>query len=69
MSFTSEDIAWFENVKSFPSLYQIIIDNDSIWVETDGENSETVCVYNFSSYGYDFIYGLLDHLGINADMC
>ena len=69
MLFTEEDKYWFNAVKETPSEYQIIIDNDSVWVETDNINGETECIYGFSSYGYEFIYGLLNHLGINADMC
>ena len=68
--FTEEDKYWFEVVKESPSEYQIIIDNDSIWVETDDNvTGETKCIYNFSSYSYEFIHGLLNYLGINADMC
>jgi hypothetical protein len=70
MPFTEEDKYWFEIVKENPTDYQILIDNDSVWVETDdNETYENICVYTFSSYGYDFIYGLLNYLGINADMC
>ncbi|MDD3032892.1 MAG: hypothetical protein PHF88_02900 [Candidatus Pacebacteria bacterium] len=69
MHFTDEDKYWFDRVKETPSEYQIIIDNDSVWVETDNINGETECIYDFSSYGYEFIYGLLNYLGINADMC
>jgi len=65
--FNQEDHNWFQKVKEQPSEYQIIIDNYSIWVETDDENSETICVYTFNSYGYEFIYGLLNDIGINAD--
>ena len=70
MLFTDEDKYWFDTVKKTPSEYQIIIDNDSIWVKTyDIIAHETKIVYNFSSYGYEIIYGLLKYLGINADFC
>lgn len=70
MLFTDEDKYWFELVKESPSEYQIIIDNDSVYVETDDADShETICVYTFNSFGYDFIYGLLNYMGINADYC
>jgi hypothetical protein len=67
--FTQEDRDWLENVKQYPSLYQIIIDNDSIWVETDNENGEAECLYTFSTYGYYFIHALLNDMGINVDYC
>jgi hypothetical protein len=67
--FTEEDKYWFEIVKETPSEYQIIIDNDSVWIETDNINGVTECIYTFNSYGYEFIYGLLNHIGINADYC
>jgi hypothetical protein len=69
MLFTKEDKYWFEIVRETPTEYQILIDNDSIWVETDDTNGETICIYTFSSYGYEFIYGLLNHIDINANMC
>jgi len=67
--FTQEDHDWFQRVKEQPSEYQIIIDNDSIWIETYDENLETICVYTFSSYGYEFIHALLKDMGVNADFC
>lgn len=67
--FTEEDKEWFQLAKDNPSEYQKIIDNDSVCIETDNENSETVCVYTFNTYSYEFIYGLLKHLNINVDFC
>ena len=47
--------------------YKIVIDNDSVWVDTVEDDPE--CVYTFTLYGYDFIHGLLNDMGINAEMC
>ena len=69
--FTQEDHNWFQKVKEQPNEYQIIIDNDCIWVETDSDNGtgEAECVYTFSLFGYEFIYGLLNDMGINVNFC
>ena len=67
MEFTQEDNDWLKRVQEMDYKYKIVIDNDAIWVETLGEDNE--CVYTFSSYGYEFIYGLLHDMGINAKIC
>jgi hypothetical protein len=67
MFFTQEDHDWFQRVQEHPNKYQITIDNDCVWVDTIEE--EPKCVYIFSLHGYEFIYGLLNDMGINANFC
>jgi len=67
MEFTQEDHDWFERVREMDYKYKIVIDNDSVWVEILGEDSE--CAHVFNSHGYEFIYGLLNDMGINVEMC
>lgn len=67
MNFTQKDHDWFQRVQEMGYKYKIVIDNDSVWVETIEDDPE--CVYTFSSFGYEFIYGLLNDMGINAEMC
>lgn len=64
--FTLDDKEWFIKVQEHPDTYKIIIDNDGIWVE-EFDNNE--CVYTFTSYGYNFVYALLNLMCINAEYC
>lgn len=63
--FTQEDHDWFERVKENPSLYHIIIDEDSVFIESDSEDGDP-CIYTFSCYGCNFIHALLNDMGIRA---
>jgi hypothetical protein len=65
--FTSDDHFWFIQVCEFPGKYKIVLDNDSIWVETIDD--EPKCAYTFNSYGYHFIHALFFEMGINVEYC
>jgi len=65
--FTQDDHFWFMKVCEVPEKYKIVIDNDSIWVDTVSDEPE--CVHTFNSYGYHFIHALLNDMGINAEYC
>lgn len=65
--FTQEDHNWFKRVWEMPNSFKIVIDNDCVWVETVADKPEEV--YTFNSYGYQFIYDLLNDMGINVEMC
>ncbi len=65
--FTQEDHDWFRRVQEMGDKYKIVIDNDSIWVDTTDDDPE--CVHIFNTYGYYFIHALLNDMGINADFC
>lgn len=65
--FTQEDHDWFRRVQEMSNKYKIVIDNDSVWVETTDDDPE--CVHTFGTYGYYFIHALLDDMGINAEFC
>lgn len=68
--FTQEDHDWFKKVQEMPDKYKIVIDNDSVWVETvETVDDDPICVYTFNSYGYYFIHALLDDIGINVEYC
>ncbi len=67
MRFTQEDHDWFKRAWEMPEQFKIIIDNDSVWIDTIEEEPE--CVYTFSCYGYEFIHALLNDMGINVEMC
>lgn len=67
--FTQEDHIWFKHVQSMPDKYMIIIDNDSVWVQWLTGEYQYDCAYTFSLYGYEFIHGLLNDMGINAEFC
>lgn len=64
--FTQEEHDWFKRVQEFPKKYKIVIDNDSVWID-DIQTEE--CAFVFTSYGYEFIYALLNDMGINAEYC
>lgn len=65
--FSQEDHDWFQRVQEMDYQYKIVIDNDSVWVETVGDNPE--CVHTFDSYGQNFIHAVLNDMGINASYC
>ena len=44
--------------------YNIVIDNDSVWVEDDG-----IIVGEFTEYGQYLILELFQYLGLDADLC
>jgi hypothetical protein len=66
--FTQEDHDWFKRVQEMPNKYKIVIDDDSVWVEQIGAFHEEI-PYTFNNFGYEFIYALLNDMGINAEMC
>ena len=47
--------------------YQVIVDNDSAWVEDKERDNEPI--YNFQEYGYELALILLQYMGIKAEMC
>ena len=47
--------------------YQVIVDNDSAWVEDKERDYEPV--YDFQEYGYELVLVLFKYLGIKAKMC
>ena len=65
---TKNDIRLLELAKGNPKKYQIVIDNDHIWVDNIS-NEEAMFVGSFENYGYEFAYNLLNHLGYNVDYC
>lgn len=73
--FTEKEKHWIETCKKFPTLYDITVDNDCVWVsslpdEVDmDEVQESIHVFTFNDYGQDFIVNLLKHIGCNAEHC
>lgn len=47
--------------------YQVIVDNDSAWVEDKERDFQPV--YNFEEFGYELALVLLQYMGIKAKMC
>ena len=62
---TKQELEWLEKCKNDLN-YRIVVDNDSIWI--DGVK-EDACVFQFESYGEDFIVDLLNGLGYYAEHC
>lgn len=51
-------------------LFRIVVDNDSIWVDSKTEEeSESYHYHSFEEYGTRFIVQLLKYLGLDADEC
>lgn len=64
---TKYEKEWLRRVKEHPDMYQITVDNDSIWV--DDITGDTQCVFEFNGFGQEFIIELLNELGYNAEGC
>lgn len=60
-----EEKEWLDKVKC-DKHYQIVVDNDSIWIDDVVEEN---CVFQFDDYGEDFIVSILRYLGFNATHC
>jgi hypothetical protein len=73
--FTEEEKKWIDKCKKFPTLYQIVVDNDSIWIDGlsddvgDDKLHDTTFEFSFHDYGEDFILNLLKYIGCSADGC
>ena len=61
-----KEIEWLEEMRKNPSNYKIIVDNDSIWIDSLADED---CVFQFSDFGQDFIVNILNHMGFNAEHC
>ena len=68
MKFTAEEKEWIEECKENPGRYQITVDNDCISVDELMDDGEYEGVFTFNEFGYDFIVGILKHIGCNADL-
>jgi hypothetical protein len=73
--FTDKEKEWIERCKKFPTLYEVVVDNDSVWInglpdeiDNDGLQDSTY-EFTFNDYGQDFIVNLLKYIGCNADHC
>ena len=62
---TKEEREWLRKIKDNPS-YKIVVDNDSIWI--DGLIEDDM-VFEFQSYGQDFIVDMMNELGYFAEHC
>ena len=62
---TEQELEWLEKCKNDLN-YRIVVDNDSIWIDGVKEDE---CVFQFNSYGEDFIVDLLNGLGYYAEHC
>ena len=62
--FSKEEHNWLKKIQEFPEKYNVVIDNDAVWIQDEDEE-----VFTFNNYGYEFIYELLNDMGINAELC
>jgi hypothetical protein len=60
------EIEWLEEMKKNPSNYKIVVDNDSVWIDSVADED---CVFQFNEFGQDFIVSILNHMGFNAEHC
>jgi transcriptional regulator with XRE-family HTH domain len=62
------DKFWIDRlVEDKGERYQVIVDNDSAWVEDKERDFEPV--YNFQEYGHELALVLFQYVGIKAKMC
>ena len=55
---------------NYPNKYEIVVDNDNIWLQRIAMDSYDECyVGGFNTYGYEFAYELLKHIGCNVRYC
>lgn len=60
------EMEWLNEVKNNPTKYKIVVDNDSIWIDSIEDED---CVFQFNNFGEDFIVDLLTAFGFNAEFC
>lgn len=70
-SFTENDIKLLKRCIDNPEQYKIEVDNDELWVvdEYADYDCDDYLPHDFSSFGEDFIIGILQYLGCDADWC
>lgn len=66
MMWKKEDEEWLEKCINNPNKYQILVDNDDVFV-VDVQNEESECLYTFSSFGYDMLLHVLEFLKCNVE--
>lgn len=66
-----EDIKWLQKCLDDPKRYKIYVDNDDIFIveitKEDPDGMDSKVLYSFTSFGYDFVVGILEYLGANVD--
>ena len=62
---TTQERDWLLKIKGNPN-YKIVVDNDSIWI--DGLIEDDM-VFEFQSYGQDFIVDMMNELGYYTEHC
>lgn len=67
--FTEREVDMLTLATKHPDEYRIIVDNDSIWLERmiDEDSDEDCFVDNFNTFGCEFAYELLKHIGCNVE--
>lgn len=61
-----EDEEQLEKCINNPDKYQILVDNEDVFV-VDVQNEECECLYTFSSFGYDMLLHVLKFLKCNVE--
>lgn len=61
-----EDEEWLEKCINNPNKYQILVDNDDVFV-VDIQDEEGDSLYTFSEFGYDMLFHVLKFLKCNVE--
>lgn len=67
MMWTKEDEEWLKKCMENPDKYQILVDNDDVFVVDIQDEEWDEALYTFSSFGYEMLFHVLKFLKCNVE--
>lgn len=67
MMWKKEDEEWLKRCMEEPNKYQILVDNDDVFVVDIQDEEWEESLYTFSSFGYEMLFHVLKFLKCNVE--
>lgn len=67
MRWNKEDEKWLKKCMDNPDKYQILIDNDDVFIVDAEDETLEGALYTFSEFGYEMLFCVLKFLKCNVD--
>ena len=67
MRWNKEDEEWLKKCIDNPDKYQILIDNDDVFIIDVEDDELEDALYTFSEFGYEMLFCVLKFLKCNVD--
>lgn len=67
MMWHKEDEEWLKKCMKNPDKYQILVDNDDVFVVDIQDEEWDEALYTFSSFGYEMLFHVLKFLKCNVE--